>query len=78
MKPVRNHIKVVPVQITNVEAITLIRKRAQSEGRSAANAASVTIIESLSKQNNKNPGQPKFLDDVIVKDDAGKSSEKTQ
>jgi hypothetical protein len=78
MKAMCNHTKSVPVQITNREAITLIKERAQREGRSAANAASVTIIESLGKPTNKNPGQPKFLNDVIVKDGTEKSSAKTE
>jgi hypothetical protein len=78
MKAVSNHIKPVPVQITNREAIALVKERAQREGRSAANSASVTIIESLSKRNKQNPGQPAFLDNVIVKDQGDLSNEKTE
>jgi hypothetical protein len=78
MKAMSNHTKPVPIQITNREAITLVRERAQCEGRSAANAASVTIIESLGRKNNQqNPGQPAFLDNVIVKGQDDLSSAKT-
>ena len=64
-----------PIRIVSREAIRLAKLRAQREGRSAANAASVTIIEALSKK--RNPGQPKFLDDVVLKGSgAGSSSEK--
>jgi hypothetical protein len=39
-----------PIRIVNREAIRLAKLRAQREGRSAANAASVTIIEALSQK----------------------------
>lgn len=38
-----------PIRIVNVEAIRLAKRRALREGRSAANAASQTIIEALSR-----------------------------
>jgi hypothetical protein len=67
-----------PIRIVNREAIRLAKLRAQREGRSAANAVAVTIIESLGEQNKKqNPGQPSFLDDVVLKGgEAGQSSGK--
>jgi hypothetical protein len=74
MKSMSNQSEVDPVQITNREAIALVRERAEKERRSLASAASVTIIEALSTK--QNPGQPKFLDDVIVKGGSGESSEK--
>ena len=62
-----------PIRIVNREAIRLAKLRAQREGRSAANAASITIIEALGKK--QHPGQPSFLDNVVVKGgDAEKSS----
>ena len=54
-----------PIRIVNREAIHLAKLRAQREGRSAANAASITIIEALGKK--QKPSQPSFLDSVIVK-----------
>jgi hypothetical protein len=69
-----------PIRIVNREAIRLAKLRAQREGRSAANAASITIIEALNKK--RNPGQPAFLDNVIVKDkgdlSSGNQSDKTE
>jgi len=68
-----------PIRIVNREAIRLAKLRAQREGRTAANAVSITIIEALGKkQNNKrNPGQAAFLDGVILKgSEAGLSNEK--
>jgi hypothetical protein len=69
------------IRIVNREAIRLAKLRAQREGRSAANAASVTIIEALGKKpGGKNtPPDPAFLDQVVCKDNgsgAGLSNEK--
>jgi hypothetical protein len=52
-----------PIRIVNRQAIRLAKKRAELEGRSAANAASVTIIEALG------PRRPKhnFRDDIAEK-----------
>jgi hypothetical protein len=77
-----NHTKLVPVQITNRDAITLIKERARLEKRSAANAASITIIESLGKkpQGDNNPPGSDFLAKVHCKNTSGGadlSSEKT-
>ena len=46
-------IKAQSVRITDDEAIRLINERAQRETRTAANAASVTVIEALGKPSNK-------------------------
>jgi hypothetical protein len=72
MKTMSNHAKLVPVQITNRDAITLIKERARLEKRSAANAASITIIESLGKKpQGDNPPGPDFLAKVHCKDTGG-------
>jgi hypothetical protein len=42
------------IRIVNVEAVRLAKQRALREGRSAANAASQTIIEALGGQNDTN------------------------
>jgi hypothetical protein len=47
----KNKINNKPIRIVNHEAIRLAKLRAQREGRSAANAASITIIEALGKKN---------------------------
>jgi len=72
-----------PIRIVSREAIRLARLRAQREGRSAANAASVTIIEALGKkQNNKqSSNDPEFLSRRVCKDTGGGpggQDEKTQ
>lgn len=41
-----------PVMLRDRKALGLIKKRAQEESRSAANAAAVTIIEALGGENN--------------------------
>jgi hypothetical protein len=76
MNSMGNHTKLVPVQVTNREAVALIKERARRERRSFASAASVTIIESLGK---KTPSDPAFLSQVVCKDtgnEAGLSSGK--
>jgi len=40
------------IRIVNIKAIRLVKERALREGRSAANAASQTIIEALSEKDN--------------------------
>lgn len=42
-----------PVKITDPDALRLVKERAISEKRSAANAAAATIIESLSRLGNR-------------------------
>ena len=64
-----------PIRIVNREAIRLAKLRAQREGRSAANAASVTIVEALGS---KRPGKkttidPDFLSRCICKSTGGKA-----
>jgi hypothetical protein len=61
------------VRITNDLAVQLINDRALREHRSASNAATLTVLEAFNKQN-KNPGQPAFLNNVIVKDKGNLSS----
>ena len=41
------------IRLTDITAIRLIKQRAIKEKRSAANALAATVIESLSKQNNR-------------------------
>jgi len=66
--------RAMSVRITDKEAVGLINNRAACEHRSASNAATLTVIESLSKK--QNPGQAKFLDVVVLKGgDAKKSNE---
>jgi hypothetical protein len=72
--------KLKPVHITNQTALKLIHECAPKQNRSLANCASMAIVEALGKkQNNKpNPGQPAFLDKVILKSsEANSSTEKT-
>jgi hypothetical protein len=58
-----------PIRIVSREAIKLAKLRAQREGRSAANAASVTIIEALGKKpQGGNPPGPDFLAKCHCKD----------
>jgi len=38
-----------PIRLTDIEALRLIKRRALKEKRSAANAAALTIIESLGR-----------------------------
>jgi hypothetical protein len=47
------------IRLTNAEAIKLANERANKEGRSAANAAAQTIIESLKKHSDKRSGYQK-------------------
>jgi hypothetical protein len=62
------------VLIRDPRAVAIINARAQKENRSCSNCAAVIVFESANK---KHPGQPKFLDDVILKGgDAEKSNEK--
>lgn len=47
-----------PIRIVNIEAVRLAKQRALREGRSAANAASQTIIEHLGGEDfNINPSE---------------------
>ncbi|MGD0077211.1 MAG: hypothetical protein ABSB91_01135 [Sedimentisphaerales bacterium] len=65
-----------PIRITDPTAIKLVHESAPKQNRSLANCAATAIVESLNKK--RNPGQPSFLDGVIVKgSEAGESSEKT-
>jgi len=43
-----------PIRIVNIEAVRLAKLRALREGRSAANAASQTIIEALGSHDTTN------------------------
>jgi len=45
-----------PIRITDAEAIKLVYQRAETEHRSAANAAATTIIEQLSRTDNNGSG----------------------
>ena len=65
------------VRIFDKQAVELVNQRAAREHRSAANAASITIIESLGKKPQRdNPPGPAFLDNVIVKGQENLSSGK--
>jgi hypothetical protein len=55
-----------PIRIVNIEAVRLAKLRAACEGRSAANAASQTIIEALSKKQNKSREANDTNDKAIV------------
>jgi hypothetical protein len=63
-----------PIRVTDPIAIKLIHECAPKQNRSFANCAATAIVESLNKK--RNPGQPSFLDNVIVKDGTEKSNEK--
>ena len=47
-KPITD-INDMPIRLTDIEALRLIKLRALKEKRSAANAAALTIIESLGR-----------------------------
>ena len=53
------------IRLTNREAIILAKKRAVREGRSAANAAAITIIEALSPKSH--PLKHNFHDSIVEK-----------
>jgi hypothetical protein len=53
-----------PILLKNVAAVRLAKQRALREGRSAANAASQTIIEALDKNNTNNPGDIQVKSEV--------------
>jgi len=58
-----------PIRIVNREAIRLAKQRALREGRSAANAVSITIIEALGGKQPKS--KPRFPDNIVTKDTGG-------
>ena len=68
--------KLKPIHITNRTALKLVNEFAPKQNRSLANCAAAAIIEALGKK--RNPGQPAFLDNVIVKGQENLSSEKPQ
>lgn len=53
-----NNFELKPVPIRDQKALQLVHQRAQKEHRSLANAATVTIIETLSEADN-NAGDEK-------------------
>lgn len=63
------------VLIRDPRAVAIVNERAQKENRSCSNCASVIIFESVKKKlnNKRDPGQPAFLDNVVVKDNDGES-----
>lgn len=61
------------IRLTNREAIILAKKRAVREGRSAANAAAITIIEALAPK--KHQRAQKIPDNTVTK--GGKSQDIT-
>ena len=56
--------KVKTIRLTNKQAIRLVCERATAEGRSAANAAARTIIESLGSKADSNQSKQRSLDNA--------------